>query len=88
MFENCNTLLELNAARTKECSVDGADIIAINNAYNAQRQEILKNNKLSYKKIEFRPIVAEKGIPYVALPLAGVSDKLGVLQLTEKGFLI
>ena len=87
MFENCTTLLALNAARIKECAVPGADIIAINNAYNEQRTKLLqKTHPVDSKQITFRPLVVERGAKYCALPIVGVSDKLGVLQLKTDGF--
>ena len=88
MFDNCNTLLELNAARTKACTVEGADIIAINNAYNERRQLILQKSATTYRKIEFRPIIVEKGVPFAALPIIGVSSKPGTIELAERGFLL
>ena len=86
MFEGCTTLLALNAARIKECAVPDADITSINNAYNEQRTKVLQNSAAASKKIQFRQIVVEKGTKYCALPIAGVSDKLGVLQLKTDGF--
>ena len=41
MFDNCNSLAELNAARISATSSDNADIVSINNAYNKRRKEIL-----------------------------------------------
>lgn len=86
MFENCTTLQELNAARIQLCSEPGADITAVNNAYNERRISVLNNTKAVVKKIKFRPIVFERGVKYCALPIAGTSDQLGVLQLRQNGF--
>lgn len=86
MFSDCNTLIALNAARIKACNEPGADIISINNAYNECRMRILRNTTRMYKKLFSKPIVVEAGRKYCALPIAGSSDRLGVIQLKEDGF--
>lgn len=86
MFDNCDTLMSLNAARVKACSVPGADIVAVNNAYNEQRTKLLQARQQSYKKVSYRPIVIGDMPKFKALPITGVSQKLGAIILAEDGF--
>lgn len=85
MFENCGTLAELNAARIKASS-EGIDLITINNAYNARRQDILTTRK---PFVALTPIVVKprEVKDYCGVPVAGRSTVAGCIQLTASGFL-
>lgn len=85
MFEECNTLAELNAARIKASS-EGIDLIELNNAYNARRQEILTARK---PYVQLKPIVVapKEVIQYCGVPVVGRTQVAGCIQLTDKGFL-
>ena len=85
MFEECNTLTELNAARIKASS-DGIDLITVNNAYNNRRREILDTKK---PFVVLTPIVVSpREIKrYSGVPVVGRTSIPGCIQLTDKGFL-
>ena len=85
MFEECKTLMELNAARIKASS-DGIDLTTVNNCYNQRRQEILSAKK---PYVELQPIVvkARDIQKYCGIPIAGRSKVEGCIQLTPAGFL-
>lgn len=89
MFENCNTLRDLNAARVKAVSVDKMDVTEVNNAYNARRQQILESaTHADFKIITFHPLVFEAGPKYSSLPIVGTATKLGCIELNAEGFLL
>lgn len=88
MFENCKTLAELNAARIKAYNEPDADIMAINNAYNEARITLMANTTTKCKRVKFRKLVIEPGVKYCALPIAGISQTLGQVQLTAEGFML
>lgn len=85
MFENCNTLVELNIARSK-LTVSDESIVEVNNAYNKRRREILAKPK-NYKQISLIPLQVSEPQMFVGIPYAGESPKAGYISLTEKGFL-
>lgn len=82
MFEGCTTLAELNQARVQ--AANGGDIIAVNNAYNAQRKRILASRqnfvKLSFKKT---PVFKQQAI--AVLPYKGRSSRSGVIEIKRDG---
>lgn len=84
MFEECNTLAELNAARTKLSLTE--DLVVLNNAYNARRSEILQKRS-NFVRQEFIKCAPNPVIKYCGIPLAGESKEPGVIKLTERGFL-
>lgn len=84
MFEDCNTLAELNAARIVEVQTHPA--IEVNNAYNARRVEIL-NARRNFTKITPVFVTIAEPVRYGGIPLGGRSDEVGVIKLTERGFL-
>lgn len=86
MFNNCNTLAELNAARIKAVS-SGEDITAVNNAYNARRFEIL-NQRKTFALLQFKPVPDPEPVLYKTLPIAGNSTDLGVIIYKEEGFYV
>lgn len=85
MFEECKTLMELNAARIKTAALSAIDLMHVNNSYNLRREEIL-NAKKPY--VELQPIIV-KARPvqqYCGIPVAGRSTVEGCIQLTPAGF--
>ena len=86
MFESCNNLAELNAARIQAAS-NGGDITEINNQYNLRRKEIL-NAKSNYRKLTAIKVSPRDVNLYAPIPIIGHSDKPGAIFLTSKGFLI
>lgn len=86
MFNNCNTLAELNAARIKAVS-SGIDITEVNNSYNARRFEIL-NQRKSFTLIQFKPVPKPEPVLYKTLPIAGSSPDMGVILYTPDGFYV
>lgn len=87
MFKDIKTLRDLNAARIQESAKEGADLMAINNAYNAARQRIMSERK---PFTILNPIVvkARECAMHRSVPVAGHSTVIGTIQLNEKGFLI
>ena len=85
MFDDCKTLAELNAARIKATTGD-CDLVAINNEYNKRRQEILTTRK---PFVELTPIIVKprEVVQYCGIPVAGRSEQIGTIQLTNVGFL-
>lgn len=85
MFDDCNTLAELNAARIQYVS-KGVNLLDVNNAYNIRRQEIL-NSRSRY--IKLTPITAtpREVTLYCGVPVAGRSKEKGVIKFTKEGFL-
>lgn len=85
MFETCNTLAELNAARISATN-EGGDLTEINNAYNSRRQEILNSRS---KVFHLTPIIIQPDevTQYCGIPIAGRSSEVGCIKLTPKGFL-
>lgn len=85
MFEECNNLAELNAARIKAAN-ESTDLVALNNAYNKRRQEILSEKK-NYVQLKPIPFKTREVLQYCGIPVAGRSPEPGTIVLTEKGFL-
>ncbi len=85
MFSNCSTLAELNAARIKAAN-EGKDLMTVNNAYNARRQEIL-NARSTF--VRLTPIVAKprEVKQYCGIPVIGRCEERGCIKFTPKGFL-
>ncbi len=85
MFEECNTLSELNVARTK-ASLSGENTVQVNNAYNKRRQEILAVRK---PYVVLKPIhpIHKDVVKYCGVPVVGRSTNPGCIKLTPKGFL-
>lgn len=86
MFEECTSLAELNAARTKAIT-QGMSPVEANNAYNERRKQILAQRR-NYLTIEFKPIVVEAGKPFCSIPLVGRCQEVNTIELTDNGFLI
>lgn len=86
MFEECNSLAELNAARVKAMTA-GNEPVQVNNAYNERRKQILAQRR-NYLTIQFKQIIVEAGSPFCSIPIAGRSQKLNTIALTDTGFLI
>lgn len=84
MFENCNSLAELNAERIKLSAT--IPIVELNNAYNVRRQEIL-NSSTSFKRVTPITVLPGEIVTYAGVPIAGRSTIPGCIQLTEGGFL-
>lgn len=84
MFEECTTLAQLNAARNM--AVDDGDIVAINNAYNKRRKEIIASHAVYVQLTPMTPSVKEPQL-MSCVPIVGRSDELGCIKLTETGFL-
>lgn len=85
MFENCNTLAELNAARISMTN-SGAELIDVNNAYNKRRQEIL-SERANFVKLTPIVVKAREVTRYCGIPLAGRTTEKGTIQFSAKGFL-
>jgi len=85
MFNECNTLAELNAARIK-ATEESSDLILINNEYNRRRQEILTTRKpfVQLNKIVVKPKEVQQ---YCGIPISGRSKQTACIELTSKGFL-
>lgn len=84
MFETCMTLAELNAERIKLSA--STDLVVLNNAYNARRNEILQKRS-NFTRVDFIKCSARPVIKYCGVPVYGPTDEPGVIKLTEKGFL-
>ena len=83
MFETCNTIAELNAARVQASATN--DLVEVNNAYNKRRQEII-NSRPSFvrcKKLTGKPRPVQR---CCYIPVIGRSDTPNTIVLTEKGF--
>lgn len=86
MFEECNTLAELNAARIKAVS-SGADLMEANNAFNKRRSEIV-NARKPYKVLTFitNPEPHEDITTFINV--IGRVDTPGTIKCTKEGFCI
>lgn len=84
MFEDCNTLAELNAART--LAAQNNPIVEVNNAYNARRIEIL-NARVTYRKVTPVFVTVADPVTYCGVPVAGRCAEANVIRLTQRGFL-
>ena len=89
MFENCSTMLELQAERSRLQlnNWDGYTETEVNNAYNSRKQEIIRGHvhRFEFKRIQATPRPVQQ---YCGVPIAGDSPKPGHIILTENGFLI
>ena len=85
MFENITTLRDLNAARIQAASEPGADLITINNEYNAARQRIVTERK-PYTQCKTIVVKARECALHRSIPLAGHCPYPGTIELTMKGF--
>lgn len=85
MFKECKTLAELNAKRI-QATTQGIDLVEVNNAYNIRRQEILTARKPFVQVI---PIVVKpkEAQQFCGVPVVGRTNKVGCIELTDKGFL-
>ena len=85
MFENCNTLQELNEERVRLSQTMG-NVPELNNAYNEKRIKILNSKSVArLNPIKVMPIKFETSM---AIPYAGQTDKPGHIILTGRGFLV
>lgn len=84
MFEQCNTLAELNAARIK--ALGTCTVIELNNAYNVRRAEILQSRS-NYTRVNPVYVTIPERAKYCGIPFAGYSQEAGVIKLTQAGFL-
>ncbi len=84
MFEDCNSLGELNAKRIQLAAT--GNLVDVNNAYNKRRQELVaarnQFKKISPIFVQPRPVQQIMGIP-----IAGRSKELNTTQLSAEGFL-
>ena len=87
MFKDIKTLRDLNAARIQMSSVEGADLMAINNAYNEARQRIMSERK-PYNILTPVIVKARECAMHRSIPVAGPCPVAGTIQLTEKGFMV
>lgn len=85
MFETCETLMDLNAERAQLCT-RGADIVAINNAYNVARQRIINSRNQFIKLVPKLPHI-EPVEQYCSIPIAGRSTVPNTIILSNQGFL-
>ena len=82
MFEDCVTLAQLNQARV--VAAGEYDIVEVNNAYNQQRQKILRSRPI------FTPMTMKK-VPTieqqmtVSLIYKGTSSRPGVIEIKSDG---
>ncbi len=83
MFEDCNSLAELNAARVKASTCH--DVMEVNAAYNKRRAEIL-GASLPYKRVASTAIVRQTPQLMSHLPYVGTSSCPGHIEWTENGF--
>lgn len=86
MFDECTSLAELNAARTRAVQ-GGADVVAVNNAYNERRKEILAS-RVNYFKLKEMVIAAEPAQTTMGLPIRGSSGTPGVIKITMEGIAV
>lgn len=86
MFDNCNSLAELNAARISATSSDNADIVSINNAYNKRRKEILAA-KATFVRLTPQQITTKEPVNYCGIPVTGRSPIVGQITITNEGIL-
>lgn len=87
MFRDIKTLRDLNAARIQESSKEGADLMAINNAYNTARQRIMSERK-PYTILNPIVVKARECAQHRSIPVVGHCAVTGTIQLTEKGFMV
>lgn len=85
MFENCNTLLDLNKARLEAIKKNPDNLMTINSEYQKRRKDVLTSQP-TYKSLKpMRPNVVQHprimGIPY-----GGPSDEELTIKYTQKGF--
>lgn len=86
MFENCNSLADLNAERVKLSSQPGCDLVSINNAYNQKRKDIIAGHK-PYLTLEPVVVSAREVVQMAGIPVVGRSTVPGVIEMTNAGFL-
>lgn len=84
MFEQCSSIAELNAERIKLSAT--MDLVELNNAYNARRNEILQQRS-NFTRVNFIKCVASPVVKYCGVPVCGKSEVPGVIKLTQEGFL-
>lgn len=87
MFREVRTLRDLNAARIRLSSEEGADLMAINNAYNEARQRIMTERK-PYNILTPVIVKARDCAVHRSIPIAGPCPVPGTIQLTQKGFMV
>jgi hypothetical protein len=85
IFDDCNTLAELNAERIKATTSD-VDLVTINNMYNERRQELLTSKK---PFVVLKPVIVKprEVTRYSGIPIVGRTKYPGCIQLTDSGFL-
>lgn len=85
MFESCNTLQELNKARS-DAIRSGMRPQEVNSAYNAKRKEVMLVNP-AFKQINIIRPDQSQVQPVMYLPYAGQSGKTNTITITGKGVL-
>lgn len=86
LFEQCESLSELNARRAQVASNGEISVIVINNAYNRRRAELI-NTQQNYKKVTPIPLQIESRDPVSSLPLGGYSTKKNTISITSGGIM-
>lgn len=86
MFENCNSLLELNQARVKAVKDNPELLESINREYQAKRTELVQLGPKFKQLKAHRPVVEDKQL-IMAIPYLGPCDKELTIKYTKKGFL-
>lgn len=84
MFKDCNDLTELNRKKI-EAVQSGGDLVAINNAYNARRQELLKQSKPNIVELPVTHVRAKEVVSVCGIPIAGRSTKPNTIIITKAG---
>lgn len=86
VFEQCNSLSELNARRVQIASSGTVSITEINNAYNRRRTELI-NTQQSYKKLSPVQLSFTEQVQASSLPLGGRSPKKNTIVISSGGIL-
>lgn len=87
MFENCNSLLELNLRRLELIRSMRYDLKEINASY-MQARNNLSIVKKSYKKVTCHRPTLEEVVPYMGIPYVGEPPKELTVVITKEGFLL
>lgn len=86
MFENCNTLLDLNRTRMDLVRANPSALEGINREYQLRREELL-NSTPKYVRLQAkRPNVVDKQL-IMGITYLGPCDKELTLKYTKKGFI-
>ena len=86
MFETCHHLTALNEERARLYQEPNANIIEINNWYNA-RKKLLTQSLPTYKKLEKFVYKAPDFPTIQGIPFAGKAPAPNMIVMTPQGFL-